>query len=79
VSADLDKKGYKVVSISRSTANAQIERTKSILGTTISGVEYKSLDAGTASVDDLVSVMKDSVMRGNFAWFKGSKRWKRTG
>lgn len=61
VSADLDKKGYKVVSISRSTADAQIERTKSILGTTISGVEYKSLDAGTASVDDLLSVMKDSV------------------
>ena len=61
VSFDLTKKGYQVVSISRSSSDAQIERTKSILGTSISGVDYVSLDAGTASLDDLASAMKGSL------------------
>ena len=61
VSAILDKQGYKVVSISRSSSDAQSARTKSILGTTIPSVEYVSLDAGSASIDDLASAMKDSL------------------
>lgn len=61
VSANLSAKGYKVISISRSSPDLQVERTKSILGKVISDVEYKSLDAGTASVDELASVMKDSL------------------
>lgn len=61
VASDLDKRGYGVVSISRSSPEVQTERTKSILGKTISGVDYVSLDAGTASIEDLASVMKDAL------------------
>mmetsp|Transcript_43894 Transcript_43894/g.74941 ORF Transcript_43894/g.74941 Transcript_43894/m.74941 type:complete len:299 (+) Transcript_43894:118-1014(+) len=61
VSSDLEKQGYQVVSISRSTSDVQIERTKSILGKTIPGVEYVSLDAGTATMEDLASTMKDAI------------------
>ena len=58
VSSNLSKQGYQVVSISRSSSDVQNDRTKSILGTTIDGVQYISLDAGK---DDLSSVMKDSL------------------
>lgn len=61
VSSNLQKQGYQVVSISRSTPDEQMARTKSILGTAIQGVEYLSLDAGTASIDDLASPMKNSL------------------
>ncbi|KAL7535072.1 hypothetical protein ACHAWF_005048 [Thalassiosira exigua] len=61
VSADLQKRGYRAVSISRSAADVQAERAKSILGSSAPGVEYVSLDAGTASLEDLASVVKDSV------------------
>jgi len=61
VSSNLQKQGYQVVSISRSSTDDQIARTKSILGTTIPSVEYLSLNAGTASIDDLAAPMKDSL------------------
>mmetsp|Transcript_24208 Transcript_24208/g.52209 ORF Transcript_24208/g.52209 Transcript_24208/m.52209 type:complete len:309 (-) Transcript_24208:143-1069(-) len=61
VSANLNQQGYQVVSISRSTAEVQTKRTKSILGTAIPGVEYVSLDAGSASIEDLASPMKDTL------------------
>lgn len=61
VASDLDKRGYDVVSISRSSSEVQTERTKSILGKTIPGVDYVSLDAGTASIEDLASTMKDAL------------------
>jgi len=60
VSNLLTQQGYKVLSISRSSSERQIERTKSILGTTIPSVEYVSLDAGTATMEELGSVMKDA-------------------
>jgi len=50
------------VSISRSTSEIQTERTKSILGTTIPGVTYVSLDAGAASSsEDLAKAMKGAL------------------
>ena len=58
VSSNLSKQGFQVVSISRSSSDVQNDRTKSIIGTTIDGVQYISLDAGK---DDLSSVMKDSL------------------
>ena len=61
VSSDLEKQGYQVVSISRSTSEVQNERTKSILGTTIPGVEYVSLDASAASIEDMASTMKGAL------------------
>ena len=60
VASNLQKQGYQAVSISRSTPEVQAERTKSILGSTIPGVEYISLDAGSASIDDLAASMKDA-------------------
>mmetsp|Transcript_4524 Transcript_4524/g.6806 ORF Transcript_4524/g.6806 Transcript_4524/m.6806 type:complete len:312 (-) Transcript_4524:140-1075(-) len=61
VSNLLTQRGYTVVSISRSSSETQIERTKSILGTTIPSVEYVSLDAGSATIEELGGVMKDAT------------------
>ena len=61
VCSNLNKQGYDVVSISRSTDDVQIARTKSILGSPLSGVQYLNLDAATASSDDLSAAMKDCL------------------
>jgi len=61
VCSNLNKQGYDVVSISRSTDDVQIARTKSILGSALSGVRYLNLDAATASSDDLSAAIKDSL------------------
>lgn len=55
----LTQQGYTVTSISRSSPEIQFERTKSILGTSLPNVEYVSLDAGKASLDELTTSMKD--------------------
>lgn len=55
----LSQQGYAVTSISRSSPETQLERTKSILGTSLPNVDYISLDAGTASLDELTTSMKD--------------------
>jgi len=61
VSQRLQTQGYTVVSISRSTSDVQTERTKSILGTPLTGVKYVSIDAGTASTEDLALPMKGAL------------------
>ena len=61
VCSNLNKQGYDVISISRSTDDVQIARTKSILGSPLSGVQYLNLDAATASSDDLSAAMKDCL------------------
>ena len=57
----LTQQGYAVTSISRSSPETQLARTKSILGTSLSNVDYISLDAGKASLDDLSASMKDAT------------------
>eukprot|EP00986_Skeletonema_menzelii_P012304 scaffold6729_cov135-Skeletonema_menzelii.AAC.5 len=55
----LSQQGYEVTSISRSSPETQLERTKSILGKSLSNVDYITLDASTASLDELATPMKD--------------------
>lgn len=50
----LAKEGVTVVSVSRSSADAQAAKTAKILGTPVAGVSYESLDASSA---DLASVL----------------------
>jgi NAD(P)-dependent dehydrogenase (short-subunit alcohol dehydrogenase family) len=57
----LTQQGYAVTSISRSSPETQLARSKSILGTSLSNVDYISLDAGKASLDDLSASMKDAT------------------
>ncbi len=57
----LSQQGYAVQSISRSSPETQLERTKSVLGASVPNVEYISLDAGKASLDELSASMKDAI------------------
>jgi uncharacterized protein YbjT (DUF2867 family) len=57
----LSQQGYAITSISRSSPETQLERTKSILGTSVPNVDYVSLDAGKASLDELSTSMKDAI------------------
>ena len=61
VASNLQQQGYDVVSIARSSAETQVSRTKSILGSTLPGVEYVSIDASSASNDDMAATMKDAL------------------
>ena len=57
VCQQLSSKGYKVVSVSRSSASDQSDKVAKILGKSLSGIEYVSLDA---SADDLAPVLADA-------------------
>jgi len=59
----LSQQGYGIASISRSSPESQLDRTKSILGASAlpKNVEYISLDASTATTDKLQSSMKDAI------------------